>query len=222
LIPLGDTARSRSFPIVNWLIIIVTVAVFILVESRLTPRRLDQLILTYGTVPARLVAGDPAAILTLLTSMFLHGGWLHLISNVWALFIFGDNVEDRLGALRYLTFYLLCGSVAGVVQVAATPTSQAPAIGASGAIAGVMAAYLVLLPRARVVALVPLFFFLPWLVEIPAIIFIGFWFLIQVFSGVQTLDSVALEGGIAYWAHIGGFVCGLLLVKLFARRVVHS
>ncbi|CAG0937264.1 hypothetical protein TFLX_06185 [Thermoflexales bacterium] len=222
MIPLGDTARSRSFPIVNWLIIIVTVAVFILVESRLTPRRLDQLILTYGTVPARLVAGDPAAILTLLTSMFLHGGWLHLISNVWALFIFGDNVEDRLGALRYLTFYLLCGSVAGVVQVAATPTSQAPAIGASGAIAGVMAAYLVLLPRARVVALVPLFFFLPWLVEIPAIIFIGFWFLIQVFSGVQTLDSVALEGGIAYWAHIGGFVCGLLLVKLLARRVVHS
>src|SRR5512139_2377354 len=121
MIPLSDTARTRSFPIVNWLLILANVAVFIFVESRLTPRRLDLLILTYGTVPARLTSGDPSAIITLVTSMFLHGGWLHLISNVWALFIFGDNVEDRLGALRYLAFYFLCGIVAGLVQVATAP-----------------------------------------------------------------------------------------------------
>ncbi len=218
MIPIGDTARRRSFPVVNWLIIIVTVAVFVLAESRLTPRRLDQLIMTYGVVPARLTAGDPAAFITLLTSLFLHGGWLHLISNVWALFIFGDNVEDRLGSLHYLFFYLLCGVVAGVVQVAIAPASRIPSIGASGAIAGVLAAYLLLLPRAKVVTLVPLLF-IPWLVEIPAIVFIGIWFLVQVFSGVQTLQTVANQGGVAYWAHIGGFVFGLLIIGLFARRL---
>jgi membrane associated rhomboid family serine protease len=221
MIPISDTARSRSFPIVNWLIILANVAVFIFVESRLTPRRLDQLILLYGAIPARLVTGDPRAVVTLLTSMFLHGGWLHLISNMWALFIFGDNVEDRFGSWRYLVFYLICGMVSGLAQVAIAPTSQTPAIGASGAIAGVLAAYFVLYPGARVITLIPLFI-LPWLVEIPAIIFIGIWFLIQVFSGTQALQDSAAAGGVAYWAHIGGFVCGLLLVGLFARRTARS
>ena len=222
MIPIADTVRSRSFPIVNWLIIIANVAVFVFVESRLPPRRLDQFILTYGAVPAHLVAGDPKAIIALLTSMFLHGGWLHLISNMWALYIFGDNVEDRLGSWRYLAFYFICGIVAGLVQVATAPMSQLPSIGASGAIAGVLAAYLVLFPGARVVTLIPLFFILPWLVEIPAIIFIGIWFLIQVLSGVLALQSSVLQGGIAYWAHIGGFVCGLLFVWLLARRTVRE
>ncbi len=222
MIPIADTVRARSFPIVNWLIIIANVAIFVFVESRLPPRRLDQLILAYGAVPARVVAGNPTAMITLVTSMFLHGGWLHLLSNMWALFIFGDNVEDRLGSLRYLAFYFICGIVAGLVQVAVAPTAQAPAIGASGAIAGVLAAYLVLFPGARVITLIPLFFILPWLIELPAIIFIGIWFLLQVFSGALALQSSAVQGGIAYWAHIGGFVCGLLLVALLARRTARG
>ncbi len=222
MIPIADTVRTRSFPIVNWLIIIANVAIFAFVESRLTPRGLDQLILTYGAVPSRIVSGNLTAIIALLTSMFLHGGWLHLLGNMWALFIFGDNVEDRLGSLRYLVFYLICGIVAGLAQVAAAPTAQAPAIGASGAIAGVLAAYLVLFPGGRVVTLIPLFFILPWLIELPAIIFIGFWFLLQVFNGALTLHSSVIQGGIAYWAHIGGFVCGLLLVGLLARRTARG
>ncbi len=222
MIPIADTVRLRSFPIVNWLIIIANVAVFVFVESRLSPRGLDQLILIYGSIPARLLAGDPRQIVALFTSMFLHGGWLHLISNMLALFIFGDNVEDRLGSLRYLIFYFICGIVAGLAQVAAGPTSQAPAIGASGAIAGVLAAYLMLFPGARVITVIPLFFILPWVIELPAIIFIGLWFLLQVFSGVLALQSSVVQGGVAYWAHIGGFVCGLLLVGLFARRTART
>lgn len=232
MFPIKDTIPSRTFPAVNWLIIIANLLVFILVELPLGPRQLDRLVLTFGVVPARCalpeMAGHEAALLRaaralisgcavpLFASMFLHSGWLHIVSNLWALYIFGDNVEDRMGSGRYLVFYLLSGVAAGLTQVVVGPASRVPAIGASGAIAGVLGAYLILYPKSRVITLVPLFF-LPWFIEIPAIIYLGIWFASQFFSGVSSLGTAA-AGGVAYWAHIGGFVCGILLVGLFARR----
>jgi membrane associated rhomboid family serine protease len=216
LFPLKDTIRSRSFPLVNWVLIAVNLLVFIF-ESSLDQTEVSQLFLSYGLIPARFEATDPASILTLFTSMVLHGGWLHLISNLWALYIFGDNVEDRMGSARYLIFYLLCGVVAGFAQVFITANQSVPGIGASGAIAGVLAAYLVLFPRARVITLVFLFFFITF-IEIPAVLYLGFWFFSQIFSGVMALGAPDSVGGIAYWAHIGGFLGGLSLVLLFARR----
>lgn len=216
MFPIRDTIRSRSFPVINWLFIIANVAVF-LYESSLTAGQLNRLVYAYGMVPARVLSGDPLAAVTVFTSMFLHGGWLHLFSNMMALFIFGDNVEDRMGPGRYLIFYVLGGALAGIAQAAVNPGSTVPAVGASGAIAAVLGAYLVLFPGSRVVTFVPLFF-LPWFIEVPAIIYLGFWFASQFFNGVLALDIGGAMGGIAYWAHVGGFVAGLLLVWFFARR----
>ena len=216
MLPLKDTIPSRSFPAVNWLIIAVNLAVFIY-ETSLGPRQLEGLVGNFGVIPADLLSGAPQEFVTLFTSMFLHGGWLHVISNLWALFIFGDNVEDRMGSGRYLVFYLLAGLVGGLTQVFVGPTSTVPAIGASGAIAGVLGAYLVLFPTARVITLIP-FFFLPWFVEIPAIIYLAFWGITQFYQGVASLAMPAAQSGVAYWAHVGGFATGLLLVWLFARR----
>lgn len=216
MLPLKDNIRSHSFPLVNWMIIIANLAVFILIEARLSPFRLNQLVMHYGLIPARLMAGSPGAYATIFTAMFLHGGWLHVIGNLWALFIFGDNVEDRMGSGRYLIFYLLSGVAAALLQVWISPYSKTPMIGASGAIAGVLAAYLVLFPGARVITLVPLFFF-PWFIEISALFYLAIWFFSQFFSGVASL-GVNVGGGVAYWAHVGGFVFGLITVKFFARR----
>jgi membrane associated rhomboid family serine protease len=150
--------------------------------------------------------------------MFLHGGWLHLLSNMLALYIFGDNVEDRIGHGRYLMFYLLCGLIAAVTHISFNSASLLPTIGASGAISGVLGAYFILYPRARVITLIPLFI-LPWFVEIPAVFYLGFWFLSQVWSGALSIVSGAQAvGGVAFLAHVGGFVAGLLLVRLFEQR----
>ncbi len=236
MIPIKDTIHSRSFPIVNWLIIIANALVFLLIELPLSNSQLDQLISTYGMTPnqcaAPLLKGFATAsipdlgvllggcAIPLFTSMFLHGGWLHIIGNMWVLFIFGDNVEDRMGSLPYLFFYLICGVVSGLTQAFIAPTSPVPAIGASGAIAGVLAAYMLFFPRARVVTLILLIIF-PWFVNIPAVIFIFIWFILQFFSGVASL-GVATSGGVAYWAHVGGFIAGLLLVWVyFGRRKPH-
>lgn len=216
MIPLKDTIRSYSFPFVNWLLIAANLVVF-LFESSLSQGQLNRLFFDFGLVPVRFDATDPSSILTIFTSMFLHGGWLHLINNLWALYIFGDNVEDRMGSVRYLVFYLLCGAIAGLAQLLINSEQSVPGIGASGAIAGVLAAYLVLFPRARVITLVLLFFFLTF-TEIPALLYLGVWFLIQLFSGLMTLGAPSNIGGIAYWAHIGGFLAGLFLVFPFARR----
>lgn len=204
----------------TWALIAANVVVF-LFEASLAPRQLASFTRAYGLVPARLVT-DPGAgqALTILTSMFLHGGWWHLIGNLWVLFIFGDNVEDRMGHFRYLVFYVLCGLAAGAAHILVSPLSRVPTIGASGAISGIMAAYLVLFPRARVLTFVP-WFILPWLVEIPALLFIGVWFVSQLFNGLFGLaasGAIHTYGGVAWWAHVGGFLAGLLLVKLFERR----
>ncbi len=150
--------------------------------------------------------------------MFLHGGWFHVIGNMLYLYIFGDNVEDILGHGRYLAFYLACGAASFLVQILLQANSMVPNVGASGAIAGVLGAYILLFPRARVVTLVPIFFFFT-VVEIPAFIFLGIWFLIQFASGAMTLGrTTALSGGVAWWAHIGGFLVGMLLLKLMGAR----
>ncbi|HCE17032.1 MAG TPA: rhomboid family intramembrane serine protease [Anaerolinea thermolimosa] len=221
MFPIKDTIRSRSFPAVTWLLILVNAAVF-LFEINLSPRGLNAFVQMYALVPARLDLANPLTWWPLLTHMFLHGGWLHIISNMWTLFIFGDNVEDRLGSFRFLIFYLLGGVLAGLAQALLTPGSTVPALGASGAIAAVLGAYFFFFPHSRVITFVPLFF-LPWFVEIPAVIYLGFWFVSQLFSGVTSLAVAGgmAMGGVAWWAHIGGFVVGLILARPFAagRRV---
>jgi membrane associated rhomboid family serine protease len=225
MLPLRDTIRSYTFPIVNWAIIAINTLVFIF-EVNLGPVSLDQFVQTFGIVPARLNLGNPLLwitnpwpLLSLFTHMFLHGGWVHFLSNMWILFIFGDNIEDRMGSLRYLVFYLSGGVVAGLLQAIIDPNSTVPAIGASGAIAAVLGGYILLFPKSRVITLIPLVF-IPWIIEIPAILFLGIWFVTQLYSGLLSLGmpaSVSM-GGVAWFAHIGGFIYGFLLVKLFTPR----
>lgn len=152
----------------------------------------------------------------LVTSQFLHGGVLHLVSNMWSLWIFGDNVEDRLGKFRFILFYVLVGIAAGLVHLFADPSSEIPTIGASGAVAGVMGAYFVSFPRSKVEVLIPIFIY-PVFVEVPAVFFIIIWFYSQFYSGLAALGTVT-QGGIAWWAHVGGFIAGVLLLPLFSRR----
>jgi len=229
MFPLRDTVRSRSFPVVNYGLIAVNALIFFF-EASLGQEQLSRLINTLGMVPASLSIDHPMNFLSLLTSMFLHGSWFHLISNMWILYIFGDNVEDRMGSLRYLIFYILAGVAAGAVHAVVmnmfigieSVQASMPTVGASGAIAGVLGAYFRLYPNARVTTLILLFIF-PWFVEIPAVIYLGFWFLTQLFPGLLSLGAVGdfggAMGGIAWWAHIGGFIFGLLMVFLFARRI---
>ena len=215
MIPLYDTVRSRRFPVVNLALIALNILAF-LYEVQLGGAGLERFIRTWALVPSRLLVHPQAAWVTIFTSMFLHGGWFHVLSNMWFLFIFGDNIEDRMGPARYLIFYLLSGAAAALMQVYILQTSSQPMIGASGAIAGVLGAYLVSFPRARVASLVPIFFVFT-LIEIPAAIFLLFWFVSQLFSGWLSLQG-ASGSGIAWWAHVGGFVFGLASVNVFAPR----
>lgn len=217
MLPLKDTVQSRSFPIVNWLLIALNILVFFMLL--LLGPRAESWMSVLGLTPARLLRHpDLFEFATIFTSMFLHGGWAHLLSNMLALYIFGDNVEDRMGSGRYLLFYLLCGFAAAVVHIFLNPASTIPTVGASGAISGVLAAYFIFFPSARVITLVPLFF-LPWFVEIPAVFYLGFWFVSQLFNGLLTVVSGAQAlGGVAWWAHVGGFIAGLILGPIFARR----
>ncbi len=216
MIPIRDTIRTETYPIVNSLIIAVNVLVFLVELSQ--GQRLTKFVYIYGLVPARYSVPQISAyfssgqqVISFLTFMFLHGGFLHLLGNMWSLYIFGDNVEDRLGHFRYLAFYLLCGLASGVSHLVINLHSQMPTIGASGAIAGVMGAYFVLYPRAKVLTLVPIFFFF-YFFELPAFLFLGIWFIFQFLSAA---GASAQAGGIAWWAHIGGFVFGIIFLKLF-------
>jgi len=225
MLPIRDTIRSYSFPIVNWILIGLNSLVF-LFELSLSPLELERFLMTFGMVPARLDFNHPLALLfnplplfTLFSHMFLHGGWFHFLSNMWTLYIFGDNVEDRFGSGRYFIFYILSGVAAGSLQAFLSAGSKVPAIGASGAIAGVLGAYFLLFPRGRVITLVPLFF-VPWFIEIPVIFYLGLWFVTQLYSGLASLalPATADMGGVAWFAHIGGFVFGYLFVKLFIPK----
>ncbi len=215
MIPLYDTLHSRRFPLVNWLLIGLNALVFIY-ELSLSPAGLDRLTRTWGLVPTQLIARPAELWITIFTAMFLHGGWFHIISNMWVLFIFGDNVEDRLGGARYLIFYLLSGIAAALMETFILPKSGVPMIGASGAIAGVLGAYLVLYPQAKVASLVPILFIFT-IIDVPAVLFLLFWFLTQLFSGWLALQGAA-GSGIAWWAHVGGFIFGMATVGLFAQR----
>jgi len=215
MIPLRDTQSSYSKPVVTLLLIAVNVAAFFY-ELSLDDFSRNHLIAVYGVVPDRLYLGS------LVTSMFLHGGWLHIIGNMWFLWIFGDNVEDILGHWKYLLFYLLCGVAAAVSHMTLNANSHAPTIGASGAIAGVMGAYLVKFPRARITTLVPVFIFLTTF-ELPAAFVLAYWFIFQIFSGFGSIAYSRLsEGGVAWFAHVGGFLAGILLIYILPTRQRHS
>ncbi len=214
MIPIQDTVQSRSVSLATWGLILLNGLVF-LQELALPPERLEQLVALLGMVPARL-GHDPEAWWTLLTCMFLHGGWMHFIGNMWTLYLFGDNVEDRMGSARFLVFYLLCGLAAGLTHVLTDPNSSIPTVGASGAIAGVLGAYFVLFPTARIITLVPVLF-IPFIVEIPAIFYLGIWFASQLFSGTLALIGPGYYEGVAWWAHVGGFVAGLALLPVFKK-----
>ncbi len=211
-----DNIPSRTYPIVNVFLIAVNLAVFFFQFS--LGRNVDSFILAYGFIPARLVAEGlaPEQLVRLTTAMFLHGGWFHALSNMLYLWIFGDNVEDRMGHFKYLVFYLLTGYIATISHVFFEPYSELPLIGASGAIAGVLGAYLILYPRAKVLTLVFIFIFIQ-IIPIPAVVFLGIWFFLQLLNGTASLSAQAAQG-VAFWAHIGGFVAGVLLVKVFSRN----
>jgi membrane associated rhomboid family serine protease len=215
MFPIRDTNASRNYPVVNTAIIGINILVYLLQLSQ--GPEIDRFIYLYGLVPARYSIPHVATYFTffqqafsLLSFMFLHGGFFHLLGNMWSLYIFGDNVEDRLGPLRYLLFYLTCGMASGFSHLLLNTGSNIPTIGASGAIAGVMGAYLILHPHSKILTLIPIIIF-PWFVEIPAFFFIGIWFILQVMNAAASQGGA---GGIAWWAHIGGFIFGILFLKL--------
>lgn len=210
----------RRKPFINWILILINLCVFIQ-ELVLSRSELNQLFYNLGVIPAEvtylLKTGAPLEPLFIpfITAMFLHGGWVHVLGNMLYLWIFGDNVEDMLGHFRYLLFYLLAGIAGSLAHVAANPTSPVPIIGASGAIAGVLGGYFITFRRSRVLALVPIFFFLT-LMEVPAVIFLALWFVIQLFNGAASLGGAV--NPVAWWAHVGGFIAGMVLIKLLVPR----
>ena len=216
-IPLKDLNPHRTFPFVNIPLILINVLVFIY-QVTMPPAAMNTFLLANATIPARVPAflaghvGFTPTFLPLFTSMFLHGSIVHLLGNMLFLWIFGDNVEDYFGHLGYLFFYLSCGVGSGLVHIVFNWGSHVPALGASGAISGVMGAYLVLYPRARVLTLVFIF-----LLEIPAVFILVYWFLIQFLQGISSLGAIA-SGGVAWWAHIGGFLLGMLVTLVSRKR----
>jgi membrane associated rhomboid family serine protease len=200
--------------------LIITCTLVFLYSVNLPPVAVKRLFSTYGLVPARILTLDftrGIPFISFFSSMFLHGNWGHLLSNMWALWLFGDNIEDLMGSFRFLLFYFVGGVAAGLVHVLTNPFETAPAIGASGAVAGVMGAYFLLYPTARIITLVPVFFF-PLFIHIPAFFYLGGWFLLQLIQGTAAFLGVGSAGGIAWWAHVGGFVAGILVVRRFLLR----
>jgi membrane associated rhomboid family serine protease len=231
-IPISDENPASRRPYIVYLLIAANAVAWFLQLAH----GVDRSVLDYGAIPGLVLHGarDATVVVpsiegpvreavhqlvpwpfTVLTSMFMHGSWLHIIGNMWFLWIFGDNIEDHLGHFRYLLFYLACGVAAAITHIIFNLSSNEPTVGASGAIAGVMGAYVILYPRARVLTLV--FFFLWW---IPAWVFLGYWFLIQFLSGaaMSVAETSRSTGGIAFWAHVGGFVAGILLIKILPQR----
>jgi membrane associated rhomboid family serine protease len=218
MIPIQNTVASRYPPAATWGLIAVNGIVF-LVQIGLSPADLQWFLSDFALIPAAFL--DPqsrtlVSYLPFVTSMFLHGGWLHLILNMWVLWLFGPTVEDRLGAGRYLLFYLATGVIASATHVAFNPTSEVPTLGASGAIAGILGAYLRMFPFARVVVVVPVIV-IPFFFEVPAIVFVGLWFFMQLLQGAVELLAPDGGVGIAWWAHVGGFLAGLLLAPVVRR-----
>jgi membrane associated rhomboid family serine protease len=223
MFPIRDDQPRYSTPYVNGFLIALNLLIFFLLEVPLDRARLEGLFDQFSVVPSHVLAfmagsprfSLPQVVAPLFTSMFLHEGWLHVFGNMWFLYIFGDNIEDYLGHFKYLVFYLLCGLCADAVQITINPHSNVGMVGASGAIAGVMGAYFILYPRARVLT-----WFFVFVFYIPAWVMLGYWFALQFFAGAATLSVAPGRdvGGVAVWAHVGGFVAGLVMVKLFPER----
>jgi membrane associated rhomboid family serine protease len=219
MIPVRDDNPTRSVPFVTISIIAANVLVFFFELSLRSEHRANAFFATFALIPAQVTHELSSEVVrSVFTSMFLHGGWLHLIFNVWFLWIFGDNVEDSVGHFKFIVLYLLCGIAAAAAQVVSAPGSRVPMIGASGAIAGVLGAYLLLFPNARVLVLFPIWIFFRF-IYVPAWLLLIFWFGIQLISGWTTLGAIE-RGGVAFWAHVGGFVTGLILIPLFKKRYV--
>ena len=217
MFPIRDTQPSHNRPVTVTLLIALNVLVF-LYEFSLDPYSRNDFISVYGLIPGQ----RHFHLYAVVTSMFLHGGWMHIIGNMWFLWIFGDNVEDALGHFKYLVFYVLCGIAAGMTQVLFSAGSRLPMVGASGAIAGVMGAYLIKFPKSRIVTLVFVFIFFTT-IEVPAGLMLAYWFFIQFFSGVGTIGySHVSQGGTAFFAHIGGFITGMILVGVMGTRQVYT
>jgi len=215
MIPIKDGIRPRTFPFVNLLLILANIGVYGL--QWLSGPYQEELVYTFALIPAEFSGGfSPGGVMDIFTSMFMHGSLLHIGGNMLYLWIFGDNVEDSMGHLKYLIFYLIGGVGAAMAHIFFNPNSVVPTVGASGAIAAVLGAYLVLYPRSRVLTLIPLGIFFRF-TTVPAIIVLGMWFVLQLFNGMFTLGGPD-AGGVAFWAHIGGFVVGMILAKLFANR----
>ena len=232
MFPYRDENETQRTPFVTFIIIAVNVLAWVFVEGAGSPLRVAEAVCNLGFIPGELTLSVPPGTgmemgrglvcvtdpgrqaFNLLTSMFLHGSWMHLLGNMWFFWLFGNNIEDSMGRGRFVVFYLLCGLFAAFAQVIPNPTSIVPMVGASGAISGIMGAYLVLYPRVRVFTLVPLGFFLTT-IALPAWLMLVYWMVLQFFGGLQ---SIGAAGGVAFWAHIGGFVAGMALIKLFSRR----
>ncbi|RME61871.1 MAG: rhomboid family intramembrane serine protease [Candidatus Dadabacteria bacterium] len=231
MLPLKDIIPSRTYPFVTVSIIVLN-SFFFLIELLVPPPLREPMFYVVGLVPAyfsnfSFLAEYPFYVLSIFTSMFIHGSFLHLLSNMWMLWIFGDNVEDRLGHFRFFIFYILCGIAAAVVHIIFNLNSPVPTVGASGAIAGVMGAYFVMYPLSRIVVLVPIFIF-PFFFELYAFVFILLWFWMQLSQGFISLMLPQGLGGIAWWAHIGGFIAGIFLLEIlkprkeFRRKIYHD
>ena len=230
MLPLKDDQPSYSTPFVNWFLIALNILIFFFqwVQMVQDPRGADVFIRQFGEVPAHLAAfvggshryNLPQVVLPFFTSMFLHGGWMHVLGNMWFLYIFGDNVEDYLGHFKYLLFYVLCGLIAMSTQVLLYWNSNVPTVGASGAIAGVLGAYFILYPRARVLT-----WFFVFLFYLPAWVMLGYWFVFQFLSGAASLSMARMGkdvGGVAVWAHVGGFLAGMVMIRIFSPRARRS
>lgn len=210
MFPLRDVNPRQGFPVVVVLIIIFNTIIFFQYFD-LPEKRVEWIFQVFGIVPAHI------QLITLVTYQFLHGGLLHLISNMWALWIFGDNIEDRLGHFRFFLFYILCGIFAGIIHAITQPGSKVPCVGASGAISGIIGAYLILYPGARILCLIPIIIY-PYFVEMPALLFGSFWFILQLINGLIVMASSEDVAGVAWWAHIGGFFTGIFLLFFFVKQ----
>jgi len=223
MFPIRDNVPSRSFPVMTVLLIVANTAIFIF-EVAMGPKALAGFVTRNGLVPAQVTAylagrevDAQRVFLPFFTSIFLHGGWLHLVGNMWFLWIFGDNVEDRLGHVRFLIFFILCGLIGNYAHYRFNAASGLPAVGASGAIAGVLGAYVISYPAARILVLLPLFIIIQF-VELPALVMVGFWFVLQFINGAASLVASSETGGVAWWAHVGGFAGGIAIFYLFRPR----
>lgn len=210
MFPLSDSIPARRFPYINFLLIVVTAYIFFLQVTSSNP---DAFVLQYALTPANINLSDFSTLTPFVTAIFLHGGFLHIISNMWFLWVFGDNIEGYLGFLPYLFLYFVSGIVGNVVQYMLMPTSTIPMLGASGAVAGILGAYFILFPNSKIKTLIPIFGFFT-IADVSSTFMLGYWFVLQIISGAASLPFSSQTGGVAFWAHVGGFVVGLVLANI--------